>query len=108
MNYTHAVNGAQKDVAVRAALEEMVEAIRDVTVTRTGEDERRLSAAERKLHTAVHDYALAVPVTLDIKVAVVAPAVRLGYVRCEHPNAYALSGSTMYCPSCGVFNAAEG
>jgi hypothetical protein len=35
------------------------------------------------------------------------PAVRLGYVRCDHPNAYALSGSTMYCPSCGVFNAAE-
>lgn len=57
--YVYRAGSAYRNEAVRAALTAYVDAIRDATVTRTGQDERRVRDCEATLHTAVYDYALA-------------------------------------------------
>lgn len=92
IGYKNSPHNVHNDAAIGALLSLYVEAIRDVTVTRTSQDERRVRDIEEKIHTAMYDYALARRDPVE---------------RCTHPNAYHLHGAHMFCPRCGEFNAME-
>lgn len=59
IGYKHSPHMAHDDATIRRLLADYVEAIRDVTMTRTGADERRARDIEQQLHTAVYKYAQA-------------------------------------------------